>query len=125
MSDSKQVALDFFETAFINRQPDLAAEKYFGPAGYKQHNPEAPDGAEGFVAAISGLFEALPDFSIEIKRVLAEDELVAIHAHRHLAPGGNGDAVIDIFRVVDGKVVEHWDVVQPVPDNPANDNTMF
>lgn len=125
MSDTRQVAQEFFETAFINRDPAAAAEQFFGDENYKQHNPEAPDGAEGFVGAISGLFEAFPDFSIDLKRVIVEDDLAVFHFHRKLTKDELGAAVVDIFRVSNGKIVEHWDVVQNVPEKPANDNTMF
>jgi predicted SnoaL-like aldol condensation-catalyzing enzyme len=125
MPDSKQTALEFYELAFVKKNPAEAAERFFGPEGYKQHNPMAPDGGEAFVKAISGLYAAFPDFSTESKRVIAEGDLVAIHHHVHMTKDDAGQAVVDIFRISNGKVVEHWDVVQPVPDEAQNGNTMF
>jgi predicted SnoaL-like aldol condensation-catalyzing enzyme len=125
MSDSKQTALGFFELAFVQKNPAEAAAQYFGDEGYTQHNPAAPDGAEAFVSVISGLYEAFPDFSIERKREVVDGDLVVIHSHVHMTKEDLGMAVVDMFRVNDGKVVEHWDVVQPVPEETANDNTMF
>lgn len=61
----------------------------------------------------------------EIVRVIGEGDLVVLHIKNYNWPGKNGGAVVDIFRVENGKIVEHWDVVQAIPDNPANDNTMF
>lgn len=125
LTDTKQTALDFYDLAFVQQNPAAAAEKYFGDEGYIQHNPQAPDGAEGFVAAIGGLFGAFPDFKAEIKRVIVQDDLAVIHHRTQLNAEDNGSAVVDIFRVSNGKIVEHWDVVQPIPTEAQNDNGMF
>lgn len=125
MTDTRQTAVDFFGLAFLQKAPAVAADRFFGAEGYTQHNPEAPDGAEGFVGAISGLFSAFPDFTTEIKRVIVEDDLAVIHHHTQMNAEDAGSAVVDIFRVADGKIVEHWDVVQAVPRGAQNNNTMF
>ncbi|CAA9272412.1 MAG: putative membrane protein [uncultured Arthrobacter sp.] len=126
MPDAKSIALDFFETLLIKKQPAEAAARFLGPEGYIQHNPKVPTGpADGFVAFITAMFAELPDWSTQIKRVIAEDDLVVIHHHVRSTPDDLGQAVVDIFRVRDGKLVEHWDVIQPVPADAANDNTMF
>jgi predicted SnoaL-like aldol condensation-catalyzing enzyme len=123
-TDAKQIVLDFYELAFVQRKPDEAARDLMGDS-YTQHNPDVPDGKDAFVGAISGMFGQFPDFSTEKKRVIAEDDLVVIHHHVKMTKDDRGTAVADIFRVQDGKVVEHWDIVQPVPEKTANSNTMF
>jgi predicted SnoaL-like aldol condensation-catalyzing enzyme len=126
MTDAKTVALDFFDTLLIKKDPAAAAAKFFGQGGYIQHNPSVPTGpAEALVGAISDLFAKFPDWSTEIKRVIAEGDLVAVHHHVRQDRDDRGLAVVDIFRVQDDKLVEHWDVVQPVPPEAKNDNTMF
>jgi predicted SnoaL-like aldol condensation-catalyzing enzyme len=93
---------------------------------YIQHNPMVATGKAPFVEFFTGFFAENPDASARIVRSAAQGDLVWLHVHA----GGNEDgtgglAIVDIFRVEDGKIVEHWDVVQPVPDEAANDNTMF
>jgi predicted SnoaL-like aldol condensation-catalyzing enzyme len=123
--ENKQIARSFWETAFPGKRPDEAAREHLG-ATYVQHNPEVPDGPDTFVAAMEGLHSQFPDFWGEVKRVIGEDDLVVLHSHVRMVPEDqNGTAVVDIFRVQDGKVVEHWDVLQPVPAESANTNTMF
>jgi predicted SnoaL-like aldol condensation-catalyzing enzyme len=123
-ASSKQVVLEFYDRAFVQRKPDEAARDLMG-ATYTQHNPDVPDGKDAFVGAIGGMLQQFPDFSSEIKRVIADEDLVAIHHHVKMTKEDRGSSVVDIFRIEGGKVVEHWDVVQPVPEKPANDNTMF
>jgi predicted SnoaL-like aldol condensation-catalyzing enzyme len=121
---AKRIVLDFFDLAFVQRRAAEAAERYLG-AEYKQHNPLAPDGPEAFVGFIGVFQEQAPEMSFDIKRVIAEDDLVVLHYHLKLRPDDLGQAVVDIFRVEEGRVVEHWDVLQPVPSESANNNTMF
>ena len=123
-SDAKRVVLDFFDLAFVNREPGKAAEQYLG-AQYKQHNPTAPDGAEVFPELIGGLFAQAPKASFHLKRAVAEDDLVVLHYNLKMFADDLGHAVVDIFRVEDGRIVEHWDVMQPVPAESANANGMF
>ena len=121
---AKRIVLDFFDLAFVQRRAAEAAERYLG-AKYRQHNPLAPDGPEAFVGFIGVFQEQAPEMSFDIKRVIAEDDLVVLHYHLKLSPDDLGQAVVDIFRVEEGRVVEHWDVLQPVPAESANTNTMF
>ena len=123
-TSAKKVVLDFFQEAFVNRNPEKAAQELMGET-YTQHNPLVGDGAESFVPAINGMFGQFPDFWIEAKRVIAEGDLVVIHSHVKMTKDDPGNAVADIFRVADGKIVEHWDIIQPIPPEPANNNTMF
>jgi predicted SnoaL-like aldol condensation-catalyzing enzyme len=123
-TDVKQTVLDFYELAFVQRKPEEAARDLMGD-NYTQHNPDVPDGKDAFVGVITGLFSQFPDFSTEKKRVIAEDDLVVIHHHIKMTKDDRGSSVADIFRVEDGKVVEHWDIIQQCPESPANSNTMF
>jgi hypothetical protein len=79
----------------------------------------------GVKAGAGAYFEKFPQLSVVPKRVIAEGDLVAVHSHYVDTPGERGRAVIDLFRVRDGKIVEHWDAMQDVPETSANDNTMF
>jgi predicted SnoaL-like aldol condensation-catalyzing enzyme len=120
---NKKVVLEFYEKG-LNQKDWEAASKYFG-SRYIQHNPMAADGAEGFKGFIQFLREKFPKSRSEIKRVFADGDFVILHVHSIREPGTRGAAVIDIFRLEDGKIVEHWDVIQPIPDKAANTNGMF
>ena len=120
---NKKVVLDFYEKG-LNQKDFDAAAKYFGPR-YIQHNPGAPDGIEGFKAFIALRKEKFPNARSEIKRAFADGDYVILHVHSMREPGERGVAIVDIFRLENGKIVEHWDVVQPVPDQALNANGMF
>src|SRR5262245_31291345 len=120
---NKKAVLEFYDKA-LNQKDFDAAAKYFG-ARYLQHNPGAPDGIDGFKAFIALRKEKFPNARSEIKRAFAEGDYVVLHVHGVREPGERGVAVVDIFRLENGKIVEHWDVVQPVPEKTANNNGMF
>jgi predicted SnoaL-like aldol condensation-catalyzing enzyme len=120
---NKRVVVEFYDLA-LNKMDFAAAAKHFGPR-YIQHNPNAPDGIEGFRQFIAMRKDKTPNARSEIKRVIAEGDLVVLHVHGVREPGQRGVAIIDIFRLENGKIVEHWDVVQPIPETPANNNGMF
>ncbi len=120
---NKKIVLDFYEAALIRRDVD-AAVKFMGPR-YIQHNPLAPDGIEGFKGFIHFLKAKYPNGRNEIKRALADGDFVILHVHARGNPEERGNAIIDIFRLENGRIVEHWDVIQPVPEKAANTNTMF
>jgi predicted SnoaL-like aldol condensation-catalyzing enzyme len=84
-----------------------------------------PDGIEPSVGFLSKRFETNPQAINEIKRVIADSDLVAVHVHSRSNDTDRGRAIVDIFCVENGKIVEHWDVIQPVPENAQNNNTMF
>ena len=93
---------------------------------YVQHNPRIADGIDGFEAFLATLRQDFPDLRAEVKRIFAEGEYVVAHVYGVRVPGQPGTAIVDIFRLdADGKIVEHWDVMQPVPDTAANQNGMF
>ncbi len=118
-----KVVLDLYEKG-INQKDFAAAAKDFGPH-YTQHNPRAADGVEGFKAFINFLKAKLPQYHSDIKKVFADGDYVILHVHNVPAPGQRGAAIVDIFRLENGKVVEHWDVRQEIPEKSANNNTMF
>jgi predicted SnoaL-like aldol condensation-catalyzing enzyme len=120
---NKKNVVAFYEQA-INQKDFDAASKYLGPR-YIQHNPTAPDGAEGLKGFIAFLKSKFPGSKSEIKRVFAEGDYVILHVHAVREPGTRGRAIVDIFRLENGKIVEHWDVVQDVPEKAANGNGMF
>jgi predicted SnoaL-like aldol condensation-catalyzing enzyme len=123
MSRNKQVVVDFYEKG-LNQKDFAAASQYFGPR-YIQHNPNAGDGPEGFRALLQLLRDKFPNSHSKIKRVLAEDDYVILHVHTVREPGTRGTAIVDIFRLEGGKIVEHWDVRQDIPEQAANSNGMF
>lgn len=127
MSDSernKRTVVEFYELAFNAKKPAEAIAKYAGPR-YIQHNPQVGDGPEAFVQFVTGFTKAHPRLHLEIKKVIGEDDFVVLHVHAKTSPEDRGMAVIDIFRLESGRVVEHWDVLQPIPEGSANDNGMF
>lgn len=101
---------------------DLSAVPELIAADYIQHNPSIETGRDAFVAAFTGYFAAVPGLTVDIKRIIAADSLVVVHSHWRDSPAERGQAVIDIYRIENGKIAEHWDVVQPVPATAANDN---
>jgi predicted SnoaL-like aldol condensation-catalyzing enzyme len=119
----KKIVVDFYEKA-INQKDFEAASKHLG-ARYTQHNPNAADGPEGLKAFLGFLKEKFPGSKSEIKRVFADGDYVILHVHAVREPGARGNAIVDIFKLENGKVVEHWDVVQPIPEKAANSNGMF
>jgi predicted SnoaL-like aldol condensation-catalyzing enzyme len=121
---NKKAVLDFYDKG-LNQKDFAAASKHFG-ATYIQHNPIAADGPEGFKAFVEFLKSKFPQSRSEIKRVFAEGDYVILHVHALREPGTRGAAIVDIFRLdANGKIVEHWDVRQDVPEKAANSNGMF
>ena len=121
---NKQTVIAFITRAFNDKQPADAVAQYVG-SQYIQHDPQSPDGADAFIQFATGFASQFPQLRIDIKRVIAEGDLVVAHLLITMAPENRGMAGVDIFRLQDGKIVEHWDVLQPVPEQAANDNTMF
>jgi len=124
LDTNKETVQAFYDLAFNQRRPEEAAQRYVGDR-YTQHNPTAGDGTGPFIEFVKGFTAQFPELRVEIKRVVAEGDLVVTHGLIKTSPDDRGTAAADIFRVEDGKVVEHWDVLQPVPETSANDNTMF
>ena len=96
----------------------------WGPT-YTQHNPVIDDSKDGLTAFFREFWKKHPKTEYDLKRIIAEGDLVAIHYHWVVEPGVFERAIVDIFRIEDGKLVEHWDVVQPMPEKSVNKHPMF
>ncbi|MFB9262105.1 nuclear transport factor 2 family protein [Bradyrhizobium erythrophlei] len=120
---NRKAVLAFYEKGLNQKDAD-AALAYVGDR-YVQHNPNAADGSEGFRKFIAFLRDKFPNSHSEIKRSFVDGDHVILHVHAVREPGTRGTAIVDIFKLENGKIVEHWDVAQPIPENPANGNTMF
>lgn len=92
---------------------------------YIQHSPSVADGKVAFKNAMTNYLKEFPESTAEIKRIVSEGGYVFIHNHIKLNPQDRGQAAVDIFRVENGKIVEHWDIIQDVPEQSENNNTMF
>jgi predicted SnoaL-like aldol condensation-catalyzing enzyme len=121
---NKRNAKAFYEMMFNDCKPREAIERFVGDT-YIQHNPHVENGKEGFIAYFERMAREYPGKRVEIKRILGEGDLVVLHCHQ-IWPGGLEYAGIDIFRFDEnGKVVEHWDVLQEMPTTSAHSNGMF
>ncbi len=121
---NERIVVDFYNLAFNAHKPADAAQRYIG-ATYIQHNPLVPNGAAPFVSYFGEFFKTHPAAALDMVRVISEGDLVVVHSKFTTGPEDKGQAIIDIFRIASGKIVEHWDVIQPVPDHTVNGNTMF
>jgi predicted SnoaL-like aldol condensation-catalyzing enzyme len=120
----KQVVTRFVTTLYVEKKVRAAFETWVDP-GYIQHNPLAQSGRDAAISFLEPFFAQHPDIDYSIKRIIAEGNLVVVHSHGKFSADDRGIAVVDILRVEGCKVVEHWDVVQPVAEKSANSNSMF
>jgi len=123
LAANKNAVLGFYEAALNNKDFD-AAQKFLSPR-YKQHNPTLLDGADGIKKLIETLRARAPTLHVEIKHIFAVDDFVIVHSHSVTDPAKPGRAIADFYRMKDGLIEEHWDVIQDIPDHSANDNGMF
>lgn len=122
-ADNRKAVLEFYD-AFFNRHDLSAAERYLVPE-YIQHNPHLANGRAALVDFFAKFFQTYPEASAKILRVASDGDLVWLHGHSRTSPNEKGMATVDIFRVSHGKIVEHWDVTQPLPEQSANGNSIF
>jgi predicted SnoaL-like aldol condensation-catalyzing enzyme len=120
---NRRLVLDMY--ARVLQALDSGPMEEFFASDYIQHNPTVVTGPAGLKGVLDRARVKTPHADHRIKRVFADGDYVIAHVHLIMNPGELGRAVVDIFRIQDGKIAEHWDVAQPVPENPANDNTMF
>ena len=124
LDDNKRLVTEFYELAINQQKPAEAARRYID-LPYRQHSPEVVDGADGFIQFISEMQKKHPKLKVAISKALADDDLVALHAHLTREADDPGLAIAELFRLKNGKIIEHWDVVQPVPEKTASGNSMF
>jgi predicted SnoaL-like aldol condensation-catalyzing enzyme len=124
LEENKQTVTAFYKKALFEGDVDTAIRLY-GGRSYTQHTPLAADGFDGLRNYVKWIAENCPHPRGEIKRVFADGDFVILHCHWTGLFGEHGDAIVDLFRLESGKVVEHWDVIQPIPETSLNNNTMF
>ncbi|MBM7790194.1 nuclear transport factor 2 family protein [Tenggerimyces flavus] len=124
LEQNKQLVASYLHQVFNEKGPAEAFAKYIGDK-YVQHNPMAPDGAEASLRFLTGFVAQFPELRLEIRRVIAEGDLVVTHSMMTMSPSDRGSAVMDSVRLEAGRIVEHWDVAQAIPKSSANHNTMF
>jgi len=120
---NRAIVTDFIDLFYHQKNVPLAFANYVSD-DYIQHNPNIPDGPEAAVAVLQPMFSN-PKFMVDVKHVLVDGDMAVVHLHARSAPGDRGGAVVDMFRLREGKIVEHWDVLQAVPEHARNPHPMF
>jgi predicted SnoaL-like aldol condensation-catalyzing enzyme len=120
---NRTLVLSFYEQ-FFNQHNTAEASKVLTD-DYRQHNPHVPDGKAPMVGYFTEFFKTHPDAQAKVVRSATDGDLVYLHVHSTDSKTDRGTALVDIFRVKDGRIVEHWDVIQAIPEKAANNNSMF
>ena len=120
---NRAIITEFAEIFYHQRDVKRAFELHASAEQYIQHNPTIPNGRQSAIDALADKF-GHPNANFEIKKILVDGNLAVVHV-RAFPSGGKEAAVADFYRLENGKIVEHWDVLQVVPDTAQNDNTMF
>ncbi len=120
---NKEVILKLLDLGFVQKNVPAAAE--YLTDGYIQHSPQVPTGKAGLIRGLTRLHETFPDLAVEVKHIWADGDYVILHSLFRFTKDGPGTAIVDMFRIVDGKADEHWDVRQQIPDMMAHENGMF
>jgi predicted SnoaL-like aldol condensation-catalyzing enzyme len=123
LEENKETVREFYDF-LINKKDFKSASKHIGRQ-YTQHNPLVANGPEGLEAFVDFLKKNYPDAKSEIKRVFTEGDYVILHVHSIRIPNTRGRAIFELFRLENGKIVEHWDTIQEIPETSANSNGMF
>lgn len=119
-----RAAFERFVDIFYTQKRVREAFDFLVADDYRQHNPAIPDGPESAVRMLTPKFDGSPDSRFEVQRILVDGDLALVHV-RASGPGRPDAAVADIYRFENGRIVEHWDVLQPVPEDPVHDHPMF
>jgi predicted SnoaL-like aldol condensation-catalyzing enzyme len=119
---NKALVLTFYQQLFGDK--DVSAIERYVAEGYIQHNPTVPTGRAAIQQLFAKVFAGAPRTKVDVRRIAADGDLVWLHV-RAPGPDGRVSAIVDIFRVEGERIVEHWDVIQTVPEKAANENTMF
>jgi len=119
-----RAAFERFVEIFYTQKRVREAFDFLVAEDYRQHNPTIPDGPEAAVRMLTPKFDGSPDSRFEVQRILVDGDLALVHV-RASGPGSPDAAVADIYRFENGRIVEHWDVLQPVPEHPVHDHPMF
>lgn len=123
LEENKKNAIAFYKMAYEGN-PQKAVDLYVG-GEYIQHNPLVGNGPKPFITYFNNMAKEYPEKSIDFVRIIAESDLVALHTHQ-IWPGNDEYVTMDFFRFdEEGKIVEHWDAMQQIPDTTANGNTMY
>ncbi len=121
LEKNKKMVARFYQELFGDKNIE-AIDKYIGDK-YIQHNPLLPDGKEHLKEAVKVWFKGAPKEKVDIQRIAADGDLVYLHIRAKA--GDKVRAIVDIFRIENDKIVEHWDVIQEVPEKSANNHPMF
>jgi predicted SnoaL-like aldol condensation-catalyzing enzyme len=124
MTTDNRASFEQFVDIFYRRKRVGEAFAFLVSDAYRQHNPTIPDGPAAAVEALTPKFDGSPDARFEVQRSLVDGDLAMVHV-RASRPGSPDAAVADIYRFENGRIVEHWDELQPVPADPVHDHPMF